>query len=83
MSDLQADIDLVLQLNSPIKAIREATERVVEAARRVANLDIDAATAVTNQLRFIKDGDEWDDLIHDITTEAVNKALGITEDADA
>lgn len=34
ISDLQADIDLVLQLNSPIKVIREATQRVAEAARK-------------------------------------------------
>ncbi len=43
MSELQADIDLVLQLNSPIKPIREATQRVVEAARKYANPDIEAA----------------------------------------
>ena len=46
MSDLQADIDLVLQLNSPIKPIREATQRVVEAARKHANGPVRASACV-------------------------------------
>ena len=37
MSDLQDAIDTVEQLNSPIKAIREATDVVLEAARKYAN----------------------------------------------
>ena len=48
-------------------------------ARRVANPDIDSATAITYQLRYIQDGDDWDDKIEDITAEAVNVALGIKE----
>ena len=56
-----------------------AVELVTNTARKVANLDIDAATAVTNQLRFLKTGDAWDDLIYDITKEAVHTALSITE----
>jgi len=53
---------------------------IVEAARRVANLDIDKATAVTNVLRYVKVVDEWDDMLYSITEEAVNAALGITEE---
>ena len=55
---------------------------VMDAARKVANLDIEAATAVTYELRYIKDDDEWDDKIEDITRRAVATALGITEDTD-
>ncbi len=52
---------------------------IVKAARKVANLDIDAATAITYELRYIKDDDEWDDEIGDITKRAIFAALGITE----
>ncbi len=53
---------------------------ITKAARRVANPDIEAATVITNGLRFVKAGDEWDDLIYDITKEAVDAALSVTED---
>ena len=53
---------------------------MLEAARKYAKPDIDAATAITNQLRFAKTSDDWDDLIYDITKEAVDAALGVTED---
>ena len=54
----------------------------LEAARRVANLDIEAATDIINTLRYIDTGDEWDDKLDDITTEAVNTALGLTTEDD-
>ena len=53
----------------------------LDAARKYANPNIEAATAITNQLRFAKTSDDWDDLIYDITKEAVDAALGVTEDA--
>ena len=53
---------------------------ILEAARKVANPDIEAATAITYELRYIKDDDEWDDEIGDITKRAIFAALGITED---
>ena len=48
-----------------------------ELKRRVASLDMEAATDITNRLRYIKTGDEWDDKLDGITAEAVNAALGI------
>ena len=53
---------------------------LVETARKYANPDYEAATAITNQLRYAKTSDDWDDLIYDITKEAVDAALGVTED---
>ena len=44
------------------------------------NPDYEAAAAITYELRYIKDGDEWDDKIEGITKRAVDAALGITED---
>ena len=78
MSDLQADIDLVLQLNSPVKAIREATERVVAAARRVANPDMEAATATLTNVVF--GDDNRTDRMPNAARRIVAAALGITED---
>ena len=37
--------------------------------------DIDAATDIIGRLRFIRDADEWDDKIEDITKEAVEAAI--------
>ncbi len=58
---------------------RVVNVKVVEAARKVANLDIDKATIVIYQLRYIRDEDEWDNEVGDITKQAVNAALGTTE----
>ncbi len=44
-------------------------------SRQEVVIDYEAAVAITNQLRLIVSGDEWDDLIHDITKEAVDAAL--------
>ncbi len=41
-------------------------------------LNIDAATEITNELRFIRDPDDWDDRIGDITKRAVEAAVGAT-----
>ncbi len=54
-----------------------------DAARRVANPDIEAATAITYELRYIKDDDEWDDKIENITKRAVDAGFGITKNTDA
>ncbi len=55
-----------------------------ELKRRVANLDMEAATDIINRLRYIETGDEWDDKLDGIAAEAVNAALGITpKDDDA
>ena len=45
--------------------------------RKYANPDIDAAVEITGQLRFAKTADDWDDMIYDVTKEAVDAALGI------
>ena len=83
-SELQKALDYVLTPAEVVALSDEARKAIAtvwkEAARKVANLDIDAATAVTNQLRFLKTGDAWDDLIYDITKEAVHTALSITEE---
>ena len=68
-----------------INRIRSESDDValfVEAVRRVANLDMEAATDIINRLRYIETGDEWDDKIDDIAAEAVNTALGITTKDD-
>ena len=52
---------------------------ILDAARKVANLDYEAAVEVIGQLRFAKTADDWDDQIYEITEKAVNIALGITE----
>ena len=52
------------------------------AARRVANLDMEAAIEIINRLRYIETGDEWDDKIDDIAKLVVNAALGITTEDD-
>ena len=54
-------------------------ELIQKAAAKYANPDYEAATVVTGQLRYIKTSDDWDDKIEDITREAVNAALDITE----
>ena len=51
----------------------------LEDEREFSDLDLDAAEAITYKLRFIKDGDDWDDKIYGITKKAVLAALGITE----
>ena len=51
----------------------------LEDEREFNDLDFDAATAINNELRFIKNGDDWDDEIYGITKKAVLAALGITE----
>ena len=79
MSDLQDALDTV---DTAEYGFYEELAIIVEAARRVVNPDIEAATAITNQLRFIKTGDEWDDLIYDITKEAVDVALSVTEETE-
>ncbi len=81
-SELEETIDLVGTLTiddvgGPLTAERIAI--LLEAARKVANPDIEAATAITYELRYIKDDDEWDDEIGDITKRAIFAALGITE----
>ncbi len=45
-------------------------------------MDIDAAVEIIGQLRFAKTADDWDDMIYDVTKEAVWAALGITEDTE-
>ncbi len=77
MSDLQDAAD---RLANRIPLEPGDREVLVEAARKWANPDIDAAEAITYKLRYIKDGDEWDDKIYGITKEAVAAALGVTED---
>ena len=47
-----------------------------------SGVDFDAAEAITYKLRYIKDGDEWDDKIYGITKKAVLAALGIPEDTE-
>ena len=39
-------------------------------------VDFDAATNITNELRYVKDGDDWDDQIEEITRRAVMAGLG-------
>ena len=83
MSDLQAAIAGVLGWHiddSDMPTfVRDDHNTVIEAARRVANPDIEAATAITYDLRYVKDGDDWDDQIEDVTKRAVNAALGVSE----
>jgi len=81
MSDLQDALDeAVIFSRFTDDGLRWlVNEVIVDAARRAANLDIDKATIVIYQLRYIRDEDEWDDRVGDITEEAVNAALGITE----
>ena len=55
------------------------TVLIMDAARRVANPDYEAATEITYDLRYIKDGDDWDDQIEDTTKRAVDAALGVIE----
>ncbi len=81
MPKLQDDIRLVGQLDSPIKEIREATTRVVEAARKYANPDYEAAWRVWYQMNFWPWWMRW--LKHWLRTPIklmVDAALGITED---
>ncbi len=52
---------------------------LADAARKVANPDIDKAAIVIYQLRYIRDEDEWDNEVGDITRRAIFAALGITE----
>ena len=54
------------------------SQLIVDAARRVANLDIDAAVDIAYQLRYVQDGDDWNDQIEDVTKRAVNAALGVS-----
>ena len=61
------------------RLVLDYEQAVVDAARRIANLDIEAATPVIYELRYVKDGDDWDDQIEDITRRAVEIALGISE----
>ncbi len=83
MTDLDKALEHVEVYPQSIEVAHDADPQpIVDAARRVADLKLDAATAVTNQLRFVKSGDEWDDLIYDITKEAVMAALSITEDTE-
>ncbi len=76
MSDLQAELDHWDA--SPYNRITGMTA-IVEAARRVANLDREAATKITYDLRYIETDDDWDDKIEDVTRRAVHAALGISE----
>ena len=76
MSDLQIDPDK----NYATKGSVLIEYR--ELKRRVANLDMEAATDIINRLRYIETGDEWDDKIDDIAAEAVNGALNITTEDD-
>ncbi len=62
MSDLQADIVLVEQLNSPIREIREATTRVVEAARLVANAKPMYRMGGLSEAWYLMDPDDTDEL---------------------
>ncbi len=48
--------------------------------REELSFDIEAATAITYELRYIKDDDDWDDEIGGIIKRAIFTALGITED---
>ena len=55
-------------------------EGAVEALRWFAGLlergiDFDAATDIIGQLRYVQDGDDWDDQIEDVTRNAVVAAL--------
>ena len=54
-------------------------DTVLAAARLLvdaAEPDIEAATFIIYELRYIKDADEWDDKIVDITKRAVAAAFG-------
>ncbi len=80
MSELQDDLNLFSGGLAPDPGSPLAN--IVDAARRYANLDMEAATEILNRLRYIETGDEWDDKIEDIAAEAVNAALGITTEDD-
>jgi hypothetical protein len=77
MPKLQDDIRLVGQLNSPIKEIREATTRVVETARRVANPDFDAISQAAD--RYAELWGENPIMVRNVMHQGAAMALGITE----
>ena len=79
---LQDAIDLLTDDKYRPSEITDARFVVLQAARRVANLDYESATDIISRLRYIETGDEWDDKIDDIAAEAVNVALGITTEDD-
>lgn len=82
MSDIPLDRAILKvegAIDSAITPARIYIDPVLDAARRVANLDIEAATPVIYELRYVKDSDDWDDQIEDITRRAVEIALGISE----
>ncbi len=44
----------------------------------MSDLNIDAATEIVGRLRYIRNEDDWEDAIEDITKEAVEAAIGVT-----
>ena len=65
---------------SRVKRIRVQKGLPTDRQQKALVLDIDAAVEITGQLRFAKTADDWDDMIYDVTKEAVEAALGTTED---
>ena len=90
MSELKDAIDWIVQATDIELADPQNEERlnvVIKAARRVANLDIEAAAKTAYE--YVHKGEKWEDaesldrerFIVEVTV-AVNVALGITEDDD-
>ena len=85
MSDLQDALDCAEDWGGVIefaqKAImpKDGAALILEAARRVANLDIDAATKIVNGLRHVTTEDGWDDSIEVFAEAAVKAALHLDD----
>jgi len=82
MSELDDALDWAATNRSGMFGLGSHVAVLAKAARRVANLNMEAATETINRLRYIETGDEWDDKLDDIVAEAVNDALGITTGDD-
>ena len=75
MSDLQNALD---HWHSN-EATRDEVLMVVDAARLVANPNIEAAAKIIYGLRHVTTEDGWDEAVPVFTEEAINAALGRDE----
>ncbi len=76
--DLLNRAETLIPPGGAIFTMQELAEAITTITHVMRHPNIDAATAITNQLRYIKNEDDWDDQIEDITERAIKAALGLS-----
>ena len=79
MNDLQDAIAYWSGMEEMSTCDRRHFRRIMDAARRVATPDYEAAAKIVYGLRHVTTEDGWDEAVPVFTEEAINAALGRDE----